>query len=255
MLMNQTGSVCETAFEMESQHGLMDSWESVRDRVNTACDSATRQALSTTQKNISKSAQRECAQLQETIDHLTTAYPNFDHSVKGMVKHVVCSTAALLVGGDRDLVEAAEEVLLEIPKLFGVAIETEKKAMEALAGSFLLGTPYVPIGAREECPGKNQGDCNRDLDCWWDSYRSSCTFRVNNTNDCFPGRALVTSEKRGEIPISELQVGDRVLDDSGWTGILFFFHRETGAGGRKGLYLQVELENGGRLELSPAHFA
>uniref|UniRef100_A0A0G4HYX3 Hedgehog protein Hint domain-containing protein n=1 Tax=Chromera velia CCMP2878 TaxID=1169474 RepID=A0A0G4HYX3_9ALVE len=169
MFVNETFRVCETAFEMENEAGLLDSWETVRVRIDTACDSATEEALSTTHKNISESVEHECKHLEETLDRLQKLYPDFDHSVEGLTKHVVCSTAALAVGGDGDLVKAAEEALAQIPKLFGV--------------------------------------------------------------------------------------GDRVRDDSGWsprTAVLFFFHRQKGG---EGTYIQADLENRGRLEISPAHFA
>uniref|UniRef100_A0A0G4IBJ0 Hedgehog protein Hint domain-containing protein n=1 Tax=Chromera velia CCMP2878 TaxID=1169474 RepID=A0A0G4IBJ0_9ALVE len=239
MLANETFRVCETAFEMENEAGLLDSWESVRDRIDTACDSATKQAFSITHKDISESAERECKQLEETLDHLQKLYPDFDHSVEGLTKHVVCSTAALAVGGDGELVKAAEEALAQIPKLFGVAIETEKKAMQGIASSLMSN-------AQHKSPTDRCSPFDDDPAC----------VRNGGGADCFPGRALVTSEKHGAIPISELQVGDRVRDDSGWTGVLFFFHRQKGGtDGREGTYMQADLANGGRLEISPAHFA
>lgn len=73
---------------------------------------------------------------------------------------------------------------------------------------------------------------------------------------CFPGNAVLTQESGTSVKISQVQIGDRVLDAEGkYTDIFLFTHRD----GNSALHEFVELttgkESSSKLTLSPGHYA
>lgn len=151
--------------------------------------------------------------------------------------------------GDRmsGQVRLPQNALIVFGKNDGIRVNLTKLITRLTSGEFLLQkfNPYQ-ISFVKPTDGSDEHVCPL---VFLDSNRHQ---EAGDVRECFPATGTVQLSTGAVIPMRDLRVGDRVLDDSGgYSPVYMFSHRTSTA---RAQFVRIHTDNDHILTLSPGHY-